>query len=60
MAMMAGMAYCVNSFPMGFVPSSVAVSFCAIVLFVKNCAKLRFFRQKEKFVYLCGFKNAIG
>lgn len=32
MAMMAGMAYCINSFPILSVPSSVAVPFCDVIL----------------------------
>jgi hypothetical protein len=33
-AMMAGMAYCINSLPMGWVPSSVAFLFCDIMVVI--------------------------
>ena len=43
-AIMAGMAYCINSLPMGWFPSSVAVPFCVIKLFLRLNSRQRYLK----------------
>ena len=68
MAIMAGMAYCINNFPIRSVPSSAAVPFCDIIItlliviqksldFLKNRAKVNFFPHSGKTLCIFALQN---